>query len=125
MRPRAERRQNEPVRAETVIATHGNTDFDAFAAMLAARHLYPGAIVAVGPLNRNVRDFYRLHAEELSRFNRLAVGRELRMIELKKEINELCGQQGLPARYPLEFERDTGEAHGQESPRQPPPDAGD
>jgi len=64
-RRRAEGRQNEPVRAEAVIATHGNTDFDAFAAMLAARHLYPGAVVAVGPLNRNVRDFYRLHAEEL------------------------------------------------------------
>ncbi|HWQ22659.1 MAG TPA: CBS domain-containing protein [Gaiellaceae bacterium] len=53
------------MRAEQVIATHGNTDFDAFAAMLAARHLYPGAVVAVGSLNRNVRDFYRLHAEEL------------------------------------------------------------
>jgi tRNA nucleotidyltransferase (CCA-adding enzyme) len=53
------------MRAEEVIATHGNTDFDAFAAMLAARHLYPGAVVAVGALNRNVRDFYRLHAEEL------------------------------------------------------------
>ena len=44
---------------------HGNTDFDAFAAMLAARRLYPGAVVAVGALNRNVRDFYRLHADEL------------------------------------------------------------
>ena len=53
------------MRAEEVIATHGNTDFDAFAAMLAARHLYPGAVVAVGALNRNVRDFYRLHADEL------------------------------------------------------------
>jgi tRNA nucleotidyltransferase (CCA-adding enzyme) len=53
------------VRAEEVIATHGNTDFDAFAAMLAARRLYPGAVVAVGALNRNVRDFYRLHTEEL------------------------------------------------------------
>ncbi len=53
------------MRAEEVIATHGNTDFDAFAAMLAARVLYPGAVVAVGALNRNVRDFYRLHAEEL------------------------------------------------------------
>ena len=53
------------MRAEEVIATHGNTDFDAFAAMLAARLLYPGAVVAVGALNRNVRDFYRLHAEEL------------------------------------------------------------
>jgi tRNA nucleotidyltransferase (CCA-adding enzyme) len=49
-----------------VIVTHSNTDFDAFAAMLAARRLYPGAVVALsGSLNRNVRDFYRLHAEEL------------------------------------------------------------
>ena len=53
------------MRAEQVIATHGNTDFDAFGAMLAARLLYPEAVVAVGTLNRNVRDFYRLHAEEL------------------------------------------------------------
>src|SRR5919106_1700021 len=53
------------MRAEEVIASHGNTDFDAFAAMLAARRLYPDAVVAVGALNRNVRDFYRLHADEL------------------------------------------------------------
>ncbi len=53
------------MRAEQVIATHGNTDFDAFGAMFAARLLYPDAVVAVGTLNRNVRDFYRLHADEL------------------------------------------------------------
>src|SRR2546421_627024 len=54
------------MRAEDVIATHGNTDFDAFAAMLAARRLYPNAVVCVaGSLNRNVREFYRLHADEL------------------------------------------------------------
>jgi len=53
------------MRAEEVIASHGNTDFDAFAAMLAARLLYPGAVVAIGSLNRNVRDFYRLHADAL------------------------------------------------------------
>ncbi len=46
------------------------------------------------------------HAEELARFNSAAVGRELQMIELKKEINELCGRQGESARYPLEFERE-------------------
>jgi PAS domain S-box-containing protein len=46
----------------------------------------------------------RSRAEELSRFNRVAVGREARMIELKKEVNELCQQQGQPVRYPLEFE---------------------
>src|SRR5947207_15158353 len=54
------------MRAEEVIATHANTDFDAFASMLAARRLYPGAVVSLGgSLNRNVREFYRLHADEL------------------------------------------------------------
>jgi tRNA nucleotidyltransferase (CCA-adding enzyme) len=54
------------MKATEVIATHSNTDFDAFAAMLAARRLYPDAVVAVpGALNRNVREFYRLHADEL------------------------------------------------------------
>ncbi len=54
------------MKAPEVIATHANTDFDAFASMLAARRLYPDAVVAVqGTLNRNVREFYRLHADEL------------------------------------------------------------
>jgi tRNA nucleotidyltransferase (CCA-adding enzyme) len=54
------------MRAEQVIATHGNTDFDAFASMLAARRLYPEAVVCVsGSLSRNVREFARLHADEL------------------------------------------------------------
>src|SRR5215204_2077002 len=56
----------ERMQADTVIATHGNTDFDAFAAMLAARRLYPEAVACLaGSLNRNVREFYRLHADEL------------------------------------------------------------
>lgn len=46
------------------------------------------------------------HANELTRFNEVAVGRELRMIELKKEINELCRRGNQADRYPLEFERD-------------------
>jgi tRNA nucleotidyltransferase (CCA-adding enzyme) len=54
------------MKATEVIATHSNTDFDAFAAMLAARRLYPEAAVCIpGALNRNVREFYRLHADEL------------------------------------------------------------
>ena len=46
----------------------------------------------------------RQNLEELERFNRAMVGRELRMIELKKEINELCRMTGEERRYPLEFE---------------------
>jgi PAS domain S-box-containing protein len=42
--------------------------------------------------------------EELNRFASASVGRELRMIELKKEINELYVQSGRSPRYPLVFE---------------------
>jgi hypothetical protein len=43
------------------------------------------------------------HAEELTRFNRLAVGREQRMIELKQRINQLLQEMGRPAAYDLSF----------------------
>src|SRR5207244_13031418 len=49
-----------------VIVTHVNTDFDAFASMLAARRLYPDACVALSDsLNRNASELYRQHADEL------------------------------------------------------------
>ena len=38
-------------------------------------------------------------AHELEQFNRLAVGRELRMVELKSEVNELAALLGQPKRY--------------------------
>jgi PAS domain S-box-containing protein len=37
--------------------------------------------------------------EELTRFNRITVGRELRIIELKQQVNELCARLGQPLRY--------------------------
>lgn len=37
--------------------------------------------------------------EHLKRFNKLAVGRELRMVELKKEINALLGEMGREGKY--------------------------
>ena len=52
------------------------------------------------------------HAEDLARFNRAAVGREVRMIDLKKEINELCAAAGQPPRYALDFESG-GKAKGE------------
>lgn len=42
--------------------------------------------------------------DELARFNRAAVSRELRMVELKREINAQCAAAGQPPRYPLAFE---------------------
>lgn len=49
----------------------------------------------------------RASNDELEQFNRAMVGRELRMIELKEEIDELCRHLGEPPRYvtdPLEID---------------------
>ncbi len=40
-------------------------------------------------------------ADELEKFNRMAVGRELKMIELKKEINALLGESGKEPGYKI------------------------
>lgn len=45
----------------------------------------------------------RQSTAELEQFNRLAVGREQRMIELKREINEHARQSGEPEPYDLSF----------------------
>ncbi|MEW6352132.1 MAG: CBS domain-containing protein [Thermodesulfobacteriota bacterium] len=42
-----------------VISTHLNADFDAFASMVAAKKLYPGAVLAFpGSQEKNLRDFF-------------------------------------------------------------------
>jgi len=51
-------------------------------------------------------DALRASYEELERFNRASVGREMRMVDLKKEVNELCSRAGEPTRYPLDFIKD-------------------
>jgi PAS domain S-box-containing protein len=40
---------------------------------------------------------------ELTRFNNAMVNRELRMIELKTQVNEMCAKAGLPAVYKVDF----------------------
>ncbi|HEV3404010.1 MAG TPA: hypothetical protein VG073_06940, partial [Gaiellaceae bacterium] len=107
------------MKAETVIATHGNTDFDAFAAMLAARLLYPGAVVALaGALNRNVREFARLHADELgaveaSRLDPDAI-RRLIVVETvhASRLGELEPVALDPAVEKVVFDHHGGEAPG-------------
>jgi PAS domain S-box-containing protein len=55
---------------------------------------------------KKAEEALRRSNKELNRFNRAAVGRELRMIELKKEVNELYSQSGRPPQYSLEFLND-------------------
>jgi len=44
--------------------------------------------------------------EKLTRLNCIMEGRELRMIELKKEVNVLRGRTDQAPLYPLDFEND-------------------
>jgi len=75
-----------------------------------------GLVRGFGKIMRDLTDQKRtqeeLHQqmEELTRFNEAAVGRELRMIELKKEINELCVRAGEDPRYDLDFDEPAGES---------------
>ncbi len=50
----------------------------------------------------------RARNEELERFNRASVGRELRMIELKQQINQLSRALDKPPPYPLDFDQPAG-----------------
>jgi tRNA nucleotidyltransferase (CCA-adding enzyme) len=107
------------MRAEEVIATHGNTDFDAFAAMLAAKRLYPNAVIALtGSLNRNVREFYRLHADELDAVeaSRLELGAIRRLIVVETVHAGRLGELEPVATDP-EVETILFDHHGD-----PPPD---
>ena len=64
---------------ETLILSHANADFDAFAGMLAAQLLYPGARICLhGGVNRNVREFYNLHADQIPSVEPSAVDRDSR-----------------------------------------------
>ena len=50
------------------------------------------------------------HVDELERFNQASVGRELRMVQLKREVNELLQHAGEPPRYSLDFATEWSEA---------------
>jgi PAS domain-containing protein len=50
---------------------------------------------------RAVEMLARERMRELEEFNRVAVGRELRMIELKQQINELLASLGRDRKYEL------------------------
>jgi PAS domain S-box-containing protein len=54
--------------------------------------------------SKRTQESLKHHLDELTRFNSAAVGRETRMIDLKKEVNELCVKLGNKPRYSLIME---------------------
>lgn len=54
---------------------------------------------------KNAQQDLQERNKELARFNESIVGREMRMIELKKEVNELCAKAGIAPHYDLDWEK--------------------
>jgi tRNA nucleotidyltransferase (CCA-adding enzyme) len=89
------------VPVHTLILSHANVDFDAFAGMLAAQLLYPGARVCLhGGVNRNVREFYNLHADQIPSVEASAVDQDsVRRLVLVEVTNaERLGEFAAVAR---------------------------
>jgi tRNA nucleotidyltransferase (CCA-adding enzyme) len=93
------------MRTPELIATHTNTDFDAFAAMVAARKLYPEASICLGgAVNRNVREFQALYADlipvvdpgdvERDSVRRLILVDTVHANRLG-DLGDLCGREGV------------------------------
>jgi PAS domain S-box-containing protein len=78
------------------------------------RHPQTGEPMCMASIQRDIT--VQKHSErqlkknmgELEQFNRLAVGRELRMIELKREVNDLAQTAGVDERYDLTFAEAAG-----------------
>ena len=66
-----------------------------------------GAIIGVAIFAQDITERKHMeeeltqNVEELERFRKLAIGREIKMIQLKEEINELMGQLGQGEKYEI------------------------
>lgn len=77
------------------IVGHANADFDALASMVAAKKLYPEAVmVFAGSVNRNVREFITLHGDVLDFMEPKALDKEAitRLIVVDNRIAERLGE---------------------------------
>lgn len=89
-----------------VITTHTNADFDSLASMLAAKKLYPGAVLVFpGSQERSLRDFFihsTLYAFEVERIKNIDLQEVKRLIlvdtrQLSRigKFSEIVGKSGL------------------------------
>ena len=108
------------MRARELIATHASADFDAYASMLAARRLYPEAVVCLpSTLDRNVRELHRLLADEIGAVETASIDLATvrRLIVVDTVHADRLDERLQPLTRDPEVERIVFDHHGD-----PPPD---
>lgn len=80
---------------------HGRAIYDASSAPL-----YLDGVIFDITAHKQQDEEIRQRNEELERFNRAMIGRELDVIEMKKRINDLSRELGREPPYPLAFEQE-------------------
>ena len=74
------------------------------------------AIIGIGTdisKRKEAEEVIQRQIKELTQFNSVSVDREMRMVELKREINALCAQAGQQPRYALDFLEERIATHDQ------------
>lgn len=86
-----------------LVTPNGVTSVDVHAAEASTpvSELWSVTLRDVSEINASHATLLDAH-RELEEFNRLAIGRELRMVELKREVNELLAELGRESRYDVE-----------------------
>jgi PAS domain S-box-containing protein len=96
-----------------VLQTGNPVDFEDVRDGMVFHHIYypvqdkTGTIIGVAIFaqditeRKNMEEELTQNVEELERFRKLAIGREIKMIQLKEEINELLDQSGQGEKYKI------------------------
>ena len=106
-------RESRRVYFNSVLQTGHPADFEDVRDGMVLHHIYypvqdkTGAIIGVAIFaqeiteRKHMEEELRRNVEELEQFSNLAIGREIKMIQLKEEINELLGQLDQGEKYEI------------------------
>jgi PAS domain S-box-containing protein len=106
-------RESRRFHFSNVLQTGNPVDFEDVRDGMVFHHIYypvqdkTGAIIGVAIFAQDITEGKHMeeeltqNVEELERFRKLAIGREIKMIQLKEEINELLDQSGQGEKYKI------------------------
>ena len=106
-------RESRKVHFNGVLQTGNPADFEDARDGMVLHHIYhpvqdkTGAIIGVAIFaqditeRKHMEEEVKRNVEELEQFSKLAIGREVKMIQLKEEINELLGQLDQGEKYEI------------------------